>query len=75
MKQLYEPLEGHEIEAMSHLDVKARLELCEHQLRNKEHALEFIDAKPYMLAELTGLRKNISRLQASLTKTQAAKTP
>lgn len=71
MKQLYDPLEGHEIEAMSHWDIKARLELCQHQLKNKEKFMEHFDMKPYMLAELAGLRGNIAKLEDSLKRIDA----
>lgn len=65
MKQLYDRLTISEIRAMTPKDRKLRLELCEHQLRNKENALTFIEAKPYMLAELDGLRANIMALKAT----------
>lgn len=66
MKQLYDILTVPEIRAMTVKERKDRLALCEHQLANKEQALQYIDAKPYMLAEVSGLRANITALKATL---------
>lgn len=65
MKQLYEVLTVPEIRAMSVKERRDRIALCEHQLKNKERALQYIDPKPYMLTELAGLRTNITQLKAT----------
>jgi hypothetical protein len=63
MKQLYEPLTRAEIKAMTPAARADRLALTEHQLSNKEQALQWMDPKPYMLAEIAGLRANITILK------------
>lgn len=66
MKQLYDLLTIAEIRAMSPKDRKARRELCEHQLKNKEEALGWFDnPQPYMFAEVANLRANITALKAT----------
>lgn len=62
-KQLYEVLTPVEIEALDPKERVDRLELCQHQLANKERALTWMtEPKPYMLAEVEGLRANIKAL-------------
>lgn len=64
VKQLYEPLSQNEIAGMSKRERADRLALCEHQLANKQEALGWIEAKPYMLKELAGLQANILALKS-----------
>lgn len=68
-KQLYEVLTKAEVDAMSPADRANRLVLCEHQLANKEKALQLfaqnsIKPKDYMYAEVDGLRLNIFVLKS-----------